>query len=110
MPGSNREIVAGSHDGFNSVRAAARPTSLQKIEFDVTTAEGRAVLNRIWHTTCARGRGIFRQHNFAAQNFSVSALVDPTLTPGQFRKATAIAAFAGTDANVSALPSGPNFD
>jgi len=40
MPGSNREIVAGSHDGFNSVRAAARPTSLQKIEFDVTTAEG----------------------------------------------------------------------
>jgi hypothetical protein len=32
-------------------------------------------------------------------------LVDPTLTPGQFRKATAIAALAATNANVSALPS-----
>src|SRR6516162_2189411 len=31
MPGSNREIVASSHDGFNSVRAAA--TRDKKLSF-----------------------------------------------------------------------------
>jgi hypothetical protein len=35
---------------------------------------------------------------------SISALVDPSLTPGQFRKATATAALAQTNANMNAFP------
>jgi len=83
------------------------PTILEKMEFDVTTAEGPSRVTIVSGILpVLSGGGAFSGSiNFEAQNFSISALVDPTLTPGQFRKATAIVGLAGTDANVSALPS-----
>jgi hypothetical protein len=85
---------------------AVTPTNLQKIEFDTTTAEGPSRVTIVSGTLSVSGGGAFSGSiGFENQNFNVSALVDPTLTPGQFRKATAIAALAATTTLVSALPS-----
>jgi hypothetical protein len=81
------------------------PTNLEKIEFDVTTAEGPSRVTIVSGILPAYGGAFSGSGNFETQNFSLSALVDPTLTPGQFRKASAIVGLAGTNANVSALPS-----
>ena len=81
---------------------AVTPTNLQKMEFDVITAEGPS------RVTIVSGMlplsGLLGGAISMTRNFSVSALVDPTLTPGQFRKATAIAALTGVIADLSAAP------
>jgi len=71
------------------------PTNLQKMEFDVTTAEGP---NRVTVVTgiIPDGPSITNTGGFLTQNLTLTALVDPTLTSGQFRKATATAALATT--------------
>jgi hypothetical protein len=72
---------------------AVTPTNVQKIEFDVTTAEGPSrvtVVTGIIPT----GPEAFSTGAFSSASLSLTALVDPTLTPGQFRKATATAALA----------------
>jgi hypothetical protein len=82
------------------------PTNLQKIEFDVTTAEGPSRITIVSGILPALGAGAFSGSISSVNyNLSVSALVDPTLTPGQFRRATATAALAGTSADVNAAPS-----
>jgi hypothetical protein len=71
---------------------AVTPTNVQKIEFDVTTAEGPSrvtVVTGIIPTGPDVSTGAF-----SSASLSLTALVDPTLTPGQFRKATATAALA----------------
>jgi hypothetical protein len=72
------------------------PTNVQKMEFDVTTAEGPSRI------TVVTGRLPIGPQ--LAQNLSFTALVDPTLSPGQFRKATATAALAAIAANTAAVP------
>jgi hypothetical protein len=69
------------------------PEKLQKIEFDVTTAEGPS---RVTTVTGAIPifLSVFSQGSFVTQKDSFKVLLDPTLTPGQFRKATAMACFA----------------
>jgi hypothetical protein len=69
------------------------PEKLQKIEFDVTTAEGPS---RVTTVTGAIPifLSVFSQGSFVTQKDSFKVLLDPTLTPGQFRKATAMASFA----------------
>ena len=66
--------------------------NLQKIEFDVTTAEGPSrvtvVTGMMQMVLTASSQG-----PFATQKESYKVLLDPTLTPGQFRKASAIASF-----------------
>jgi hypothetical protein len=85
---------------------AVTPTNPQKIEFDTTTAEGPSRVTIVSGTLPVPGGGAFSGSiNFESQSFNVSALVDPMLTPGHFRKATAIAALAVTNTNVIALPS-----
>jgi hypothetical protein len=79
-----------------------RPRILQKIEFDATTAEGPSRVTIVSGILPLVGLGAGAIST--TQNLSVSALVDPTLTPGQFRKATAIAALTGTSADLSAGP------
>ena len=69
------------------------PSKVQKLEYDVTTAEGAArvtVVTGMLQVTAAIGSSGPQ----ATQSVSIRALVDPLLTPGQFRKATAIASTA----------------
>jgi len=82
------------------------PTNLQKMEFDVTTAEGPSRITIVSGILSpVQGAASSGSINFSSQNFSVSALVDPTLTAGQFRKATATAALAQVSQTTSAVPS-----
>ena len=61
------------------------PTNVQKTEFDVTTAEGPS---RVTIVTGKLTVNITSSIGNVVSN-SFKALVDPILTPGQFRKATA---------------------
>jgi hypothetical protein len=76
---------------------AVTPTNVQKMEFDVTTAEGPCRVTVVTGTLPAE-----LVANSGTQSLSLTALVDPTLNPGQFRKATATAALAATGANLGA--------
>jgi hypothetical protein len=77
---------------------AVTPTNLQKMEFDVTTAEGPSRVTVITGVI-PEGPNVNNPQSgsgFLTQTLTLTALVDPTLTPGQFRKATATAALAAT--------------
>jgi hypothetical protein len=65
------------------------PTNLQKMEFDVTTAEGPS---RVTIVTGAMPITV-AAFNGATEKGSFKALLDPSLTPGLFRRATATASF-----------------
>ena len=69
------------------------PTKLQKVEYDVTTVEGAARV-----TVVTGALPFFFEASSsggpATQSVSIKALLDPALTPGQFRRSTAIASFA----------------
>ncbi len=80
------------------------PTNIQKMEFDVTTAEGASRVTVITGSLPFGPNVFSNSNNFVTQSVSMTALVDPTLTPGQFRKATATAALAQTFGNVNAVP------
>ena len=69
------------------------PTNLQKMEFDVTTAEGPSRVTVVTGVIPG-GLEVSAGNNFSTQSINLTALLDPTLTPGQFRKATATAALA----------------
>jgi hypothetical protein len=80
------------------------PTNIQKMEFDVTTSEGASRVTVVTGSL-PFGPGAFSNNNtFITQSLSLTALVDPTLTPGQFRKATATAALAQMIGSLSAVP------
>jgi hypothetical protein len=83
---------------------AVTPTNVQKMEFDVTTAEGPC---RVTVVTGTLPAGLVA--NSGTQSLSLTALVDPTLNPGQFRKATATAALAAAGANLGAPTSAFSF-
>ena len=83
---------------------AVTPTNVQKMEFDVTTAEGSC---RVTVVTGTLPAGLVA--NSGTQSLSLTALVDPTLNPGQFRKATATAALAAAGANLGAPTSAFSF-
>jgi hypothetical protein len=65
-------------------------TNLQKLEYDVTTAEGPS------HVTIVSGlmRVALDGNPSADQQGSFETLLDPTLAPGKFRKATAVASIS----------------
>jgi hypothetical protein len=81
------------------------PTNLQKLEFDVTTAEGPSRVTIVtgempiygMATAISSGAGGSAQASF-------KAVLDPTLAPGKFRKATATAAFGSIEYFGSAPP------
>jgi hypothetical protein len=83
---------------------AVTPTNVQKMEFDVTTAEGPC---RVTVVTGTLPAGLVA--NSGTQSLSLTALVDPTLNPGQSRKATATAALAAAGANLGAPTSAFSF-
>jgi hypothetical protein len=67
------------------------PQKVQKMEFDVTTSEGPGVTGTIPTYTGAASSG---PQTVNKESFKV--LLDPTLTPGKFRKATATASLSYT--------------
>jgi hypothetical protein len=86
------------------------PTEVQKMEFDVTTAEGPSRVTVVTGMIPVELRATSNSNDLISQSVSLTALVDPTLAPGQFRKATATAALAATQwviAGVS-LATAPN--
>ena len=73
------------------------PINIQKMEYDVTTGEGASRVTIVTGTMA--GINLIAQSSgpgFAQQQGSFKAVVDPALTPGQFRKATALASVIGT--------------
>jgi hypothetical protein len=79
------------------------PQSLQKIEFDATTAEGPC------RVTIVTGRAPINLSGESPgaeinQKESYKILLDPTLEPGQFRKATASVSWAGILQGLSGTP------
>ena len=77
----------------------------QTIQFDVPASAG-GTATRVFITTgiAQFGLGVGSSGQFVQQTQSVKLLVDPVITPGQFRKATGIvglANFAHADANAA---------
>jgi len=71
------------------------PTNLQKVEYDVTTAEVAARVTVVTGTLPFVFEAI-SQGSTSTQSISLKAHVDPALTPGRFRRSTATASLAGT--------------
>jgi hypothetical protein len=63
------------------------PTGLQKLEFDVTTAEGPSRVTIITGSVPIDCRATSTPGSDLTQKESFKVLLDPTLDPGQFRKA-----------------------
>jgi hypothetical protein len=74
------------------------PTNLQKMEFDVTAGGVPTRVTVVTGTIPGNASVFSPGNNPVNQSVSLRALVDPTLPPGQFRKATATAALAATSA------------
>src|SRR5262249_14853110 len=64
------------------------------MEFDVTTAEGPSRVTVVTGIIPAGPDVFVATGASSSASLSLTALVDPTLNPGQFRKATATAALA----------------
>ena len=88
---------------FAMATIVVTPTKLQKIEYDVTTAEGAARV-----TVVTGALPFFFQATSSgppvAQTISIKALLDPALTPGQFRRSTATASLANIFHISNAVP------
>jgi hypothetical protein len=80
------------------------PANLQKMEFDVSTAEGPSHVTiitgmaQIWISAYSSGPQVNEKESF-------KLLLDPVLTPGQFRKATSIAFLSNMVYEAGATPS-----
>jgi hypothetical protein len=88
------------------------PVNLQKLEFDATTAEGQCRVTIVTGSVGVMPAG-FRANaptpNALQQRASYKLLVDPTLAPGKFRKATATVATSGWAGTINSLPSSTYF-
>jgi len=80
------------------------PANLQKLEFNVTSAEPGPFRLTIVTGTFDGAVQVNSGGGWSTNSGSFKALLDPLLAAGQFRKATAIAALAGR----SCTPGGPN--
>ncbi len=69
------------------------PTNLQKVEFDVTTTEGPGRVTIVTGMFDVGMSAAGSSSQAVNQSGSFKAVLDPTLTAGKFRKATAIASF-----------------
>jgi hypothetical protein len=70
-------------------------TNVQKIEFDVTTAEGASRVTIVTGTVAITQSKVDATPSWpttAEQTITYKLFIDPTLAPGKFRKATAIVA------------------
>jgi hypothetical protein len=86
-----------------SMATLVNPTKVQKLEYNVTTAEGAARITVVSGFLQAAVQA-YSSGGTSNQSMSFKALLDPTLAPGKFRKATAIAALATTGHNSQVVP------
>jgi hypothetical protein len=84
------------------------PTNIQKMEFDVTTAEGPCRVTLVTGSISVILQAASNTGAIDNRAESLRALVDPKLTPGQFRKATATAAIAVMGENRTIGGGAPN--
>ena len=76
------------------------PTNVQKIEFNVKTTEGASRVT-IVTGTMPISVAAFGKPGTTTQNCTFKAILDPTLTPGQFRRATSIVSFGAIMSSAS---------
>lgn len=77
------------------------PTNIQKMEYDVTTSEGAARVTVVCGTLSVTGA----YGATGGRKDTVRALVDPTLQPGKFRRAVAMASLLFTTFDIATTPS-----
>ena len=80
-------------------------TNVQKIEFDVRTTDGPSRVT-IVTGTMPISLAAFGKPGKTTQNGRFKALLDSTLTPGQFRRATSIVSFGAIMCSASLSPGG----
>ena len=76
------------------------PTNVQKIEFNVTTTEGPSRVT-IVTGTMPISLAAFGKPGKTTQRGSFKAVLDPSLTPGQFRRATSTVSFGAIMSSAS---------
>lgn len=87
------QVVAQCKMGGLCMATQAWPQKTQKMEFDVTTSEGPGRVTivtgiiQIWLQAFSQGQQQIRKESY-------KVLVEPTLTPRQFRKAVATASLS----------------
>lgn len=84
------------------------PVNLQKVEFDATTAEGQCRVTIVTGSVQVEPSGLRVDAsglNLVQQRASYKVLVDPTLAPGKFRKATATVSAVGWSASTNSFGS-----
>jgi hypothetical protein len=86
------------------------PTNVQKIEFNVTTTEGPSRVT-IVTGTMPISLAAFGKPGKTTQRSSFKAVLDPSLTPGQFRRATSTVSFGAimSSASLSSASGGVRF-
>jgi hypothetical protein len=86
------------------------PTNVQKIEFNVTTTEGPSRVT-IVTGTMPISLAAFGKPGKTTQRGSFKAVLDPSLTPGQFRRATSTVSFGAimSSASLSSASGGVRF-
>ena len=86
------------------------PTNVQKIEFNVTTTEGPGRVT-IVTGTMPISLAAFGKPGKTTQRGSFKAVLDPSLTPGQFRRATSTVSFGAimSSASLSSASGGVRF-
>lgn len=86
------------------------PTNVHKIEFNVTTREGPSRVT-IVTGTMPISLAAFGKPGKTSQSGSFKAVLDPALTPGQFRSATSAVSFGAimSSASLSSASGGVRF-
>jgi hypothetical protein len=102
--------TAKSFLGGVTIATLVTPTNLQKMEFDVTTAEGASrvtIVTGLIETTPNLLRA-YSTGPLEVQSQSYKVFLDPTLAPGKFRKATAMVSVAAWATTTNALATSTN--
>jgi len=86
--------------GASRMVTLVEPTNVQKIEFNVTTTEGPSCVT-IVTGTMPISLATFGKLGTTTQRGSFKAVLDPALTPGQFRRATSTVSFGAIMSSTS---------
>src|SRR6476646_11876472 len=96
--------------GGSGMITLVEPTNVQKIEFNVMTTEGPSRVT-IVTGTMPISLAAFGKPGKTTQRGSFKAVLDPSLTPGQFRRTTSTVSFGAimSSASLSSASGGVRF-